>query len=86
MTLKSGDRVRVRTMDSLKSEYGEDEDYGFANCPWGFIDAMEPCSGKEVVIKERDEDGRVVVIPPDSDVNNHVWGYYVWHESMFEPI
>ena len=65
MTLKSGDRVRVRTMDSLKSEYGENEDYGFANCPWGFIDDMEPCSGKEVVIKERDEDGRVVAITPD---------------------
>ena len=86
MTLKSGDRVRVRTMASLKAEYGEHEDYGSAICPWGFIDDMEPCSSKEVVIKERDEDGTVVVIPPDSDANNHAWCYYKWHESMFEPI
>lgn len=86
MTLKKGDRVRVRTMASLKAEYGEHEVYKSAKCPWGFVEDMAPCSGQDVVIKDRQEDGRVTVIPPERDANNYAWGYYTWHEAMFEPI
>ena len=72
---KVGDKVRVRSWESMEKEYGSDG--GYIQIPCVFCPGMKKYCGKVVTIKRVTSSGRYLIYGDD-----HGW---IFSEPMFEP-
>ena len=77
MELKAGDKMRVRSWESMEEEFGIDFDGGI-KCMYGFADEMRRFCKSLVTIKRMDSSG-LCKIEEDG-------GCWFWSTDMFEPV
>ena len=80
MKFSVGDIVRIRSLDDLEDEFGEDE-VGSVMAPFAFVMEMRKYCGREICIDRLEKDDVYNTVEVFSDDLPFEWH---WSEEMFE--